>query len=322
MKKLLIVVAIIFMVSVISGDARDIKSQIFSLTKTFIIKAIPHDAKEIKFWMPYPLVNNQYIIRADFQVPGTYSFVTDSKHNNKIFCAVCKNEKKGFLKISATYEIERKEWLNNPKDLHDTDQVSYPKEVLQYLEGSTFAIISPRIRELAKKITAGKKTPLSSARTIYDYVLENMEYNKAVPGWGNGDSERACIISKGNCTDFHSLFNSLARASNIPAKFVIGFSIPKEKQAEINGYHCWAAFYLNKHGWIPVDIAEAWKNKSKRDYYFGNLDENRIGFTVGRDIILNPHSNSLPLNYFIYPYVEIDGQPTANIEISIASKLL
>ena len=39
------------------------------------------------------------------------------------------------------------------------------------------------------------------ARAIYDHVVDHMDYNKTTPGWGNGDTLRACDVGKGNCTD-------------------------------------------------------------------------------------------------------------------------
>ncbi len=323
MKRLSVLIAIISVLSVVSGDARNIKSQKFKLTSTFTIKGISQDAKEIKFWMPYPFENSiQSINKRDFKVPGTYHIITENKFNNKILYGTIKNIKKGSASLHVTYEIERKELVSNPVDIEGSEDDTYPQEVLKFLKGSRLAKITPRIKELAKEITSGQKTKLNKAKAIYRYVLKYMDYNKSEPGWGMGDSERACLIGKGNCTDFHSLFNSLARASNIPAKFVIGFPIPHKKQAEIKGYHCWAEFYVNKVGWIPVDISEAWKNKSKQDYYFGNLDQYRVGFTVGRDIILNSDKGGSPVNYFIYPYVEIDGRATANVETTYKSELL
>jgi hypothetical protein len=44
------------------------------------------------------------------------------------------------------------------------------------------------------------------------------------------------------------------------------------------------------------------------DYYFGNLSENRLSFSVGRDIDLEPQQKGPPLNFFIYPYVEVEGK--------------
>jgi hypothetical protein len=39
------------------------------------------------------------------------------------------------------------------------------------------------------------------------------------------------------------------------------------------------------------------------------LDANRVKFSTGRDITLAPKQDGPPLNYFVYPYVEIDGKP-------------
>jgi len=57
-----------------------------------------------------------------------------------------------------------------------------------------------------------------------------------------------------------------------------------------------------------------------KDYYFGNLTENRVAFSVGRDIELVPRQNGKPLNYFVYPYVEVDGRvwPRDRIKLSLS----
>jgi transglutaminase-like putative cysteine protease len=45
------------------------------------------------------------------------------------------------------------------------------------------------------------------------------------------------------------------------------------------GIHCWAEFYAQGIGWVPVDTSEAAKNPAKREYFFGAHDENRIEFS-------------------------------------------
>ena len=62
-------------------------------------------------------------------------------------------------------------------------------------------------------------------------------------------------------------------------------------------------------GWVPVDTSEANKHPDKREYFFGAHDPHRVLFTLGRDITLQPPQQGPPLNYFIYPYVEVDGKP-------------
>jgi transglutaminase-like putative cysteine protease len=79
------------------------------------------------------------------------------------------------------------------------------------------------------------------------------------------------------------------RCSGIPARFEIGFPLPTGKtEGEFPGYHCWAEFYLEDTGWVPVNVSGARKNPVKRDYFFGALDDNRVFFTYGRDIGLSP----------------------------------
>lgn len=51
----------------------------------------------------------------------------------------------------------------------------------------------------------------------------------------------------------------------------------------------------------------------KQDYFFGAHDAERIQFTIGRDLRLSPPQAGEPLNYFIYPYVEVGDQPYPNV---------
>jgi len=166
----------------------------------------------------------------------------------------------------------------------------------------------------AKQVASVNGGDYAKARALYDYVLANMRYDKTGSGWGHGDTLYACNAKHGNCTDFHALFISMARSQNIPARFAIGFSIPTDKSSgEIPGYHCWADFYTTDHGWVPVDISEAWKHPEQREFFFGHWDDNRIQFSVGRDITLSPKQDGAALNYFVYPYVEVDHKEYSNI---------
>jgi hypothetical protein len=68
---------------------------------------------------------------------------------------------------------------------------------------------------------------------------------------------------------------------------------------------------------VPVDISEADKDPSLKDYYFGRLTENRVTFSVGRDLVLVPKQAGEPLNFFVHPYVEVDGKPWPNEKIKL-----
>jgi len=131
----------------------------------------------------------------------------------------------------------------------------------RYLEPDKLVPLNGVIAELAREHTARNTSDIVKARHIYDYVVSTMHYDKSGEGWGRGDAVWACTSKRGNCTDFHSLFIGMMRASGIPARFEIGFPLPDAKAAgEIPGYHCWAEFYVNGIGWIPVDASEGSKN--------------------------------------------------------------
>lgn len=168
-------------------------------------------------------------------------------------------------------------------------------------------VLQPILAEVRAQAGGGDKAAL--ARAIYDWVIDNLEYKKEGTGWGNGDTFWACSQRYGNCTDFHSLFISLARSEGIPARFEIGFPVPEDRKAgEIGGYHCWVQFHLPETGWFPIDASEAFKQPEKRELFYGTQPTDRIHFTTGRDLRLGVDHRDRPLNYFIYPYVEVAGR--------------
>src|SRR5262249_40823739 len=112
--------------------------------------------------------------------------------------------------------------------------------------------------DLAKQLPIDKYSPLNIANAIYEYVLDNVTYDKNAPGIGQGDAVHVATYKRGDCTDFHSLFIAMVRSRGIPARFEIGFSLPADKTAgEISAYGCWADFFDPQNGWVPVDISEA-----------------------------------------------------------------
>jgi len=165
-------------------------------------------------------------------------------------------------------------------------------------------ILEPIREEIRAR--AGGDDPVRISRAIYDWVVENVEYKKVGTGWGNGDTFWACTERYGNCTDFHSLFISLARAEGIPARFEIGFPVPESREGgEVAGYHCWVEFYLPEIGWIPIDASEAFKHPDRKEFFYGTHPADRIHLTTGRDLELGAGHATGPLNYFVYPHVEV-----------------
>ena len=174
-----------------------------------------------------------------------------------------------------------------------------------------------------KKQIPATGTRVTQARSIFDLVVETMDYKKVGDGWGHGDTHWACSQKYGNCTDFHALFTSLARSRGIPVRFEIGLPIDLSKSSgEIKGYHCWVMFYLPGLGWTPADASEAKKNLSKKDEYFARQPADRILLSRGRDLILGQDVKTQELNYFVFPYLEVDGKPQALGELKTSYRIL
>ena len=50
------------------------------------------------------------------------------------------------------------------------------------------------------------------------------------------------------------------------------------------------------------------RGPDRREEFYGGQGADRIRFTTGRDLELGPAQTSGPLNYFIYPHVEVGGE--------------
>lgn len=247
--------------------------------------------------------------------------VRQGEYGNEVLYAETGKADKDEYKFTVDYEVERREHVVvvNGKPVHEGAKVAPKLELARFLEPDRLVPITGTPADLAAEQTKGASSQLEKAKDMYEYVFRTMRYDKSGTGWGHGDTLWACDSKHGNCTDFHSVFISMARSQKIPARFEIGFPLPTDKStAEIPGYHCWAEFYIDAIGWIPVDISEAWKHQEKHDYFFGAHDVNRFQFTQGRDLKLTPAQDGQPLNYFVYPYVEVGGKEYPNVSIAFS----
>ncbi len=285
----------------------------FTFRYAFSVKQVPQD-QPLRVWVPLAHSDeNQEIrilsLRGDLPLRKT----KESVYGNEMLYAETASSGKPEYSFSIEYDVIRRErtaFREGERPGEQSSAVAVREEDLAlFLRPNGLVPVTGLPAELAARAVAGRSTALEKARAIYDYVINHMRYDKTGEGWGRGDTLYACAAKKGNCTDFHSLFLSMARSQGIPARFEIGFPLPEDQRAgQIAGYHCWADFYVQGYGWVPVDISEAWKHKGKKDYFFGSHDVNRVQLTVGRDLLLNPRQDGRALNYFIYPHAEVGGR--------------
>lgn len=283
-------------------------------TYKVVVDAPPADGGPVDVFIPLAQDDGQQrVLRREItaSIPGVER--VESTYGNDFWHGHLDKSEGKPIEVLVKYTIERSAWTVDPtgkRSGKNEDAKALQLFLKPDLKAPTSGELVDKVRADLPKPPKGKKDPMARARVIYDYVIDNMEYKKVGTGWGNGDLGWACTEKYGNCTDFHALFTSLARAEGIPARFEIGFPIPEDKkESEIPGYHCWVKFHAPKVGWFPIDASEADKNPEKRDLYFGTQPADRITFTVGRDLELGAGHAAGPLNYFIHPYVEVGGKP-------------
>jgi transglutaminase-like putative cysteine protease len=279
------------------------KSRHFSFTYSGALTEIKPGAT-VSVWLPIATdTYEQTILNTQIDVPNKYEINRESRFGNHILYFQATADDKGEVLFKVSYELERREHLLALAEDFNKSQTEL------FISASRFVPTSANLLDKLIDREELNKNSLLRGRQLYDAINTHMKYEKPPGGqWGRGDSAWACNSQHGNCTDFHSLFISICREQNIPARFEIGFPIPAERgKGTVDGYHCWAKFVANKK-WIPVDISEADKDPSKADYYFGNLTENRVTFTIGRDLELVPKQQAGPVNFLIYPYAEVDGK--------------
>ena len=286
------------------------KSRHFELNYSFTVR-ITDPGKPLDIWFPLAQSDQfQQVKVLSKSGDLTLKETVDREYGNKMFYAHTDKATQPEYHFTVKYDVVRLEHLASVS----LNKPASEKDLHRFLQADKLVPITGKPAELAAAQVKPGMSDLDKGRAFYDYTFSTMKYDKTGTGWGRGDTLWACDAKHGNCTDFHSVFISMARSQKIPARFEMGLSLPEGQNAgQIAGYHCWAEFYTRERGWFPVDISEAWKHQEKKDYFFGAHDVNRVQFSVGRDLQLNPAQHGDRVNYLIFPYVELGGEPYPNV---------
>ena len=260
---------------------------------------LPQLDGKAEIWLP--LAKSDAFQTVDVErisLPAGWRKIEERDYKNEIV-ALTLDPAEGGKSIEIDYKVVR----------HEKASYTTAGDTARFLQAERLVPQNATFVSLARDATLGKTTALERGHALYDHVLARMKYDKSGNGWGRGDAVYACDARAGNCTDFHSYFIALARASGIPVRFAIGFTIPSEADdGKISAYHCWAEFFADGK-WVPVDISEAWNNPALADYYFGHQPANRFELNQGRDLLTEPKPASGPINFLLYPLLEIAGKP-------------
>ncbi|MBK8101694.1 MAG: transglutaminase domain-containing protein [Planctomycetes bacterium] len=313
-------------------------SATFAVTNTITVP-VPAGAKNVRIWFPIPHDDaEQTITGLQIDGPDGLRQTTDALGNRYVYAEVATPGEKVTVKTSFTVmrrEVNADIDAGRSRPLTDAER----QEHAAWLDDDQHVVVTDEIRALAAQIRGDEQNPVRVARKLYDWTLANVEYWVKDPSkWKAspvGSSDYCLKNRTGNCTDFHSLWTALARASGIPTRMKYGslFKPSLDGQDRDGSYHCWPESWFPGLGWVPNDVAVADifvapialdANNTEKvtlttangyqkadpamvDYYFGNLDARRVTWTLGRDLTLEPRQAGGPVNANAKGYVEIDG---------------
>ena len=117
----------------------------------------------------------------------------------------------------------------------------------------------------AAELTADADSLISRIATIYNFVVNNINYDIAlaenVQAGYLPDIDAVLARKKGICLDYAALMAAMLRSQGIPTKLVVGYSG--------NALHAWVSVYSEEEGWMLMDPTfSATGNKNRKAMMF------------------------------------------------------
>ena len=98
----------------------------------------------------------------------------------------------------------------------------------------------------AKNLCAGLRNPLDKVQAIYNYVVNNIRYDKnkaaTVTSGYLPVLDDVLYSGKGICFDYAALMTGMLRSQGVPCKMVFGYAG--------TAYHAWISVWTEDEGWI------------------------------------------------------------------------
>jgi len=204
------------------------------------------------------------------------------------------------INLSFHVEVYAVESAIRPQSLR---QERTPLSVMHTQNTTLLPSDNQQIRSVVASIVGREQNPYTKARAIYDWIHANMR----ITSTSSADTNIPSALERRRADTYGAtlLFTTMVRAAGIPCIPVAGVLIDRSGQTF---RHYWAELWIDGFGWLPVDpvmgsgtipttsgsgvlpgtLQVPESVRTERDlanYYFGNIDNQRIAFSRGEIIL-------------------------------------
>lgn len=254
----------------------------YQIKNTVIIQNTDMDLSRLILILPVPQ-SDPYQTVSSFSHSNGEILTSSDPENKYLRYEISSNlpGKGDSLILSESFEVTLHPMridFNQFKTLYPYDTDS---EIYKSCTGKSGDLVDPenaKIQHIGDSIWRHSNNQIIDyARQCYEYVAKNYSYLN--PNTGLHKLTDILAAGGGDCGNLSSIYVSLLRYKKIPSRHIV--TVRPDKS-----YHVWADFYVEKHGWIPVDVT------MKLDHPEGDY----FGYCLGDGIVVSKGVN-LPVQF-------------------------
>src|SRR5262249_45021780 len=170
-----------------TNDSAAAVTRTFRFTYSIAVRHIPTRTHRISIWVPEPQTDpHQKVLDLVAKATLEYSFPRERRYGTRLLHLDAQAPLPDSIQLEVEAVVSRQAY----RALDSKTGPGNDRPGARDLSPDALVPTDGEIASVAKRATAGARTPLEKARAIYEYGTSTMKYDKSGEGWGRGDRLR------------------------------------------------------------------------------------------------------------------------------------